>query len=156
MVTDFFGVFLQELGSTLEIKDLRPDSNNSCLISLKNGVQIQLELDRSRQFLVIGSDLGAVPPGRYRENLFREALKTNGMPYPLYGILSYSKKTDHLILFHKSPIGEINGEKIASFITLFAEKALVWKNAVSSNEIPVMAQTDTSRKSSGGMFGLMP
>ena len=73
MVTDLLGTLLQELGKSLEIAELSPDENNSCLIELKNGQQIQLELDRSGQFFVIGADIGMVPPGKYRENLFRQA-----------------------------------------------------------------------------------
>lgn len=92
MVTDFFGSLLQELGKVLEIPDLHPDRNNSCQIVLKNGLNLQIELDRSGQFLIFGADLGVVPPGRYRENLFREALKANDMPHPIHGILAYSKK----------------------------------------------------------------
>src|SRR5262245_58766423 len=99
MVTDLFGALLQELGDSLEKADLHPDRNNSCLIRMKGGQEIQFELDRSSQFLIVGADLGAVPPGKYRENLFREALKANDMPHPIHGILAYSKKTDHLVLF---------------------------------------------------------
>lgn len=155
MVTDLFGSLLQELGKILEIPDLHPDRNNSCLIKLKSGLSIQLEFDRSGQFLILGSDLGTVPPGRYRENLFREALKANDLPYPNHGTLAYSKKSDHLIIFEKMAAADMTGEKIAAEIMPFSEKALVWKEALQKGDVPIINQGYSSQKSAG-MFGLKP
>lgn len=156
MVTDMFGTLLQELSTLIEATDLHPDRNNTCLVRLKSGLEIQLEIDRSGNFLVLGADLGTVHPGKYRENLFREALKANGLPYPLHGILAYSRKSDHLVLFEKLNIKDLNGEKIAAEIIPFSEKALVWKNAVAQNDIPIINQAYSSVTRSAGMFGLRP
>lgn len=154
MVTDLLGSLLQELSHALGVADLHPDSNNSCLLRLKSGLIIQIELDKGGQFLILGADLGGVPPGKYRENLFRECLKTNDMPPPLNGILCYSKKSDHLVLYEKIYLKDLNGEKVAAEITPFAEKAFLWSQALLNNEIPVINQPFTSQKP-GGMFGLM-
>lgn len=154
MVTNLFEALLQELGTSLGIANLHPDGNNSCLIRLKSGLIIQVELDKSGQFFLIGADLGTVPPGKYRENLFREALKANDLPHPIHGILCYSKKSDHLVLYEKIPIKDLNGEKIAAEITPFAEKAYTWSEALLHNEVPPINQMFTSHKP-GGMFGLM-
>jgi hypothetical protein len=153
MVTDLFGTLLQELGPLLEIPTLHPDRQNSCLIRLKGGLNIQLELDRMGQFFIMGSDLGTVPPGKYRENLFREALKANGMPQPLNGILAYSQKTEHLILFEKMHVKDLNGDKIMAVLTPFCEKARVWRDALARGDIPALTQYYASGKP-GGIFGL--
>lgn len=155
MVTDMLGALLKELGPTLQIPDLHTDRNNTCLIKLKNGIQIQLEIDRSGRFLILGADLGVVPPGKYRENLFREALKANDLPHPTHGTLAYSKKSDCLVLFEKIPTTDLTGEKIAAEILPFSEKAIQWKDAIQRNEIPTVNQAFTSQQSSG-MFGLRP
>ena len=126
MVTDLFGTLLQELAPAIEASELQPDRNNSCLITLKSGIQIQLELDKSRQFLILGCDLGPVQPQvKYRESLFREALKANDLPHPNHGILSYSKKTDHLVLYEKINVKDLTGDKIAAEITPFSDKAIL-------------------------------
>lgn len=156
MVTDLFGTILQELAHSMEIADLHPDRNNSCLIRLKNDLQIQLELDRSGEFMIIGSDLGDVPPGKYREVLFREALKANGMQTPLNGILAYSQKSNHLVIYEKLHIKDLNGEKIAAAITPFSEKANAWKDALARGEVPALNQVYSSESRSSGMFGLRP
>lgn len=156
MATDFLGVMLQEMGTIMEIPDLQPDRNSSCLIKLKNGLKIQLELDKSGQFIILGADLGTVPPGKYRENLFREALKANDMPYPNHGTLAYSRKSDRLVLFEHLNIKDLNGEKVAVEISPFSEKALIWKDALQRGDVPVLNQSYMSQGSGGGMFGLKP
>jgi len=155
MVTDLFGSLLQELAHSLEIDELHPDRNNSCLFTLKSGQKLQLELDRSTQFLIIGADLGVVPPGKYRENLFREALKANDLTPPLHGILAFSQKSDSMILFEKISIRDLTGEKIAGEITPFAEKATLWSEAIKNGTIPPVNPVYTSTSRSG-MFGLRP
>jgi len=154
MVTDLVGTLLEELGRSLKIANLHPDSNNSCMIRLESGLIIQIELDKGAQFILVGADLGTVPPGKYRENLFREALKTNDLPHPNHGILCYSKKSDHLILYQKIFLKDLNGEKIAAEITPFSEKAYTWSEAIMRNDIPAVNQSFTSQKP-GGMFGLI-
>lgn len=154
MVTDVLGVLLQELGRSLEIDNLHPDGNNSCLIRLKSGLIIQVELDKGGQSLIIGADLGTVPPGKYRENLFKEALKANNLPHPLHGILCYSRKSDHLVIYQKIPLKDLTGEKIAAEITPFSEKAFTWSEALLRGDIPAINQMFTSQKP-GGMFGLI-
>jgi len=157
MVTDLFGTLLQELGPAIEASELHPDRNNSCLITLVSGIQIQLELDKSGQFLVLGCDLGPIQEQvKYRENLFREALKSNEQPHPNHGLLAYSKKTDHLVLFEKINIRELTGDKIAAEITPFTEKAAVWSDAIKRGDVPMISQGFTTGGRGPGMFGLRP
>lgn len=156
MVTNALGVILQELGksSLIPISDLHPDRNNSCLIKLRGGVEVQIEPDKSGENLLIGCDLGDLPGGRYRENLFREALKSNGQSHPRYGTFAYSKRTDHLILYETLNMQDLTGDKVAEFLVKFVEKALVWKNAMKNGDIPTISNIRTSKF--GGIFGLKP
>lgn len=155
MITDSLGALLQELGKALKIPDLHPDRNNSCLISLPNGLKVQIELDKSGSCITIGTDIGFVPPGRYRENVFREALKANGQPYPQRnGILAYSRQADRLVLFEMLSLKDLTGEKIASALALLNEKALIWKEALARGDVPVVSSSGTSRPM--GMFGMRP
>ncbi len=154
MVTDMFGGLLKELGDSLGHLELHPDQNNACFLKLKDDLTIQIELERSGQFLLLASDLGSVPPGKYRENLFREALKANDLPHPLNGILCYSQKKNHLVLFEKISLTDLNGEKVAAEIKPFTEKAAIWASALKRGDVPVVNQAFTSDRLGGGMFGL--
>ena len=155
MVQELFDSLLKELGNAIDIEDLHPDSNNSCLIGFESGIEIQIEPYNRDDFLLMCCDLGRIPPGRYREDVFREALKANGMPHPRYGTFAYSEQSDHLILFGLLSYRELNGEKIASFLFPFKEKAERWKEALERGAVP-LADTMTTSRPSGplGMFGM--
>lgn len=152
MVTNVFGILLQELGKQMDNIELVPDSNNSCLIHLKEGINIQLEIDKTGLFLILGADLGEVPPGKYRENLFREALKANDLPHPINGTLAFSKKSEHLVLFDKISIEGLQGEHIATHIQPFTQKAILWAEALKRGDIPISGVSSAQKGS--GIFGL--
>lgn len=153
MVTDAFGLILQELGTALKIGGLKPDANNSCLIKFPQ-ISIQLELDSGAQNLILCSNFPQIPPGKYRENVFREALKANGLPYPHAGDFAYSKQADHLVLMKSIPLKELTGEKVFQILTPFMQRAIDWNESLSRGEIPSIQIASSGIKTSSGMFGL--
>lgn len=157
MVAELFDTLLQELGQAMDIDDLQSDANHSCLIHFKSGLEVQIEPYDKGEFLLICADLGHVQPGRYREDVFREALKANGLPYPRYGTFAYSEQSDHLLMYKLMSLRELNGEKIAAFLYPFIEKGEAWKQMIDSGEVPI-ADTVTTSQAAGplGMFGLRP
>jgi Tir chaperone protein (CesT) family len=150
MVKNMFEALLDEIGHALGIPDLHSDQNSTCLIKMPNGISIQLEMHARTDEFLIGADLGQVPPGRYREDFFHEALKANGKPFPQHGILAYSSKTDHLVIYELLNARDLTGGRISEEITPFVEKALTWKSAIENGEIPSVGSMRTSM----GMFGL--
>lgn len=150
MVRDLFSNILAEIGEALKIPELHPDQSNSCLINLESGLSIQIEIDKKGDSLLIGSELGMIHQGRYRENVFREALKTNGMQHPLYGIIAYSKKADKIVIFEKIPLKDYNIEKFMAMLPPFLEKAKKWKDALARGDVPIVSYVPIS----SGMFGL--
>lgn len=157
MVMDLFESLLQELGEIMKIQDLRPDEHNTCLIRFKDGgLEVQIEPFQKGEFLLIGCTIGVIPPGRYRENVFREALKANGLPPPRHGVFAYIAQSDRLVLFSLLSLRELNGEKIASFLTPFMEKARSWKQQIERGDVPI-AETVVSGRISGpgGLFGII-
>lgn len=155
METNVYSALLQELGKILQLPNLHPDANNTCMVKFKGDIKVQIELDKSNQFLIIGTDLDSIPAGRYRETLFTEALKANGMPPPHYGNFAYSKQADHLVLFDMLHVTDLTGQKVADFLTLFLEKARIWKEAIAKGEVPESTQSVRITPTSG-IFGLKP
>lgn len=154
MVAEIFEALLQEVGHSLGGVKLEPDENNSCLIKQATGISIQMDLDPTGEFFIIGADLGTIPLGRYRADVFCQALKANAAPYPRYGTFAYSKQNDHLILFEMLAIRELTGEKIVSVLLPLGKKALTWQMSISQGEIPVIEISDESTGTLGGLFGL--
>jgi len=153
MVMELYESLLDELSKAANLPTLKPDSNNSCLIKLpENGAKIQIEIDKTGDFLMMASNVGFAPPGRYREALFKEALRHNNTPHPRYGTFCYSENTKQLMLFEYLHIKELNGEKIAAVFGPFSERATFWKQAIERGEVP--AGVESVRKGGSGMFGL--
>lgn len=151
-MSHIFEMLLKETGELLNIKDLHLDANNSCLVKFPTGLEIQMEPDKSHECLIIGVKLGSLQPGRYRENIFSEALKANNLPFPRFGSFGYSMKSDNLYLFEKMPIDSLTALKLFEFLKPFAEKALSWKEALSRGEIPSILQS-YGRDEAVGLFG---
>lgn len=154
MVKEYYGTLLEEIGKIMHVTNLQPDKNNSCLIEFPNKVKVQLEVDSSRNLFIMGCNLGVVPPGRYRENIFREALRANGMPFPRNGDFSYSKQMDSLVLTRELPMQDIHPDKIVHELRNFLQKAGQWQEALARGDIPSIIQGTYMSKGSGGMFGL--
>lgn len=154
MIQEIFGALLEELGSVMNMR-LSPDRNNSCLFTYQNGLKVQLEHDTGNNQIIAVAYIGTPPPGRYRENLFKEALKANGLPLPQPGAFAYSKKTDSLVLYGYISITELTGQKLADFLAPFIQRADLWRNAMGRGEIPSFTGTELSfGRSGGGIFGL--
>ncbi len=155
MVSDRFTILIEELGQALQIK-LKPDANDACMIKYPDGLEIRIDPDRLGEIIYITSDLGAIPQGRYRENVFREALKANGLSIARVGIFCYNPKKESLLLFEQIPIIDLNGIRLAEITQSFTQKARIWKEGITRGEIPSYRSTEMTfgRTGGSGLFGL--
>lgn len=151
MVTNQFGAIIQELGKTLGY-DINRNIEDSCTLPLPNGINIQMEIDDRKNCFVLGTEIGSVSAGRYREDVFREALLYNGMEKRV-GTFGYSEITNTLILFKELPLRELNGEKVAAVLKPLGEKASAWKKAITRGELPPVDSSISDSSTSQG-FGL--
>lgn len=126
-----FEELLKELGKAIHLA-LHSDKNHACSIRLHGGVLVQLELDSSQENLLLFTKIIELPPGKFREIVLREALKANSFLDPRPGILGYFNNTNHLVLHQRYPLQILNGERLASFLSVFAELADLWRKAIES------------------------
>lgn len=132
---DIFEQLLEDLSKEMRIP-LKVDANHSCLIRLKDAINVQLELNKGQDFLIIGTTLGELAPGKFRENVLREALKENNLPPPKVGLFAYSERKNALILFEKRHTQELNGQLIHELIKTIYEKAMLWKPLIDQGNVP--------------------
>ncbi len=152
MTTDAFEGLLEELGRYLNVR-LAPDENQSCLIHFKDDLDVQIELTPNKEYLIIGSDLGEVGPGKFSEELFLLALKANNLPPPLFGCLAYNSNKQHLILFEMMLFKELSADKVVLFLEPFCQKAKIWKEAVTAKKLPILPEL-AGKATPSGIFGL--
>lgn len=128
-----FEELLQELGRVFEL-ELHIDRQHACSIQIRPHLVIQLQLDSSQESLWIFSKVAETPPGKFRENILKEALKSNGLPDPRPGIFGYVFALNHLALFQKYPLSILNGASLSGIIGAFLEMAESWEDAIRSGQ----------------------
>lgn len=146
-----FEDLIRELSVAMNI-DLHLDAHQSCRLEfLPEEIDIQVDLDTNADKILIGTELGRVSAGPYRERIFRQALHANGAVKSPQGVLAFSEKNDTLILFQFLELNILTGEKLYHFLQIFRQNANMWKNALSTGDIPHLPEETVSE---GSMFGL--
>jgi len=128
-----FEELLQALGKVFHLL-LHIDRSNACSIQVHPQLTIQLQLDASQENLWIFSKLIELPPGKFRENVLREALKANALPDPRTAVFGYLAAVNQIALFQKYPLNLLNGETLSGFIGAFLEMADSWRNAIANGQ----------------------
>lgn len=127
-----FANLLIELGNIFDC-DLELDANQSCAILYDDRINIQLELNDYETDLIIGSSLFDIPPGRFREEVLKTALKANFI-FPRVGTLGYSESFNQLALFELLPLDNLSGTDIADYLMKFVEEIDLWKKAIANGK----------------------
>ncbi len=128
-MTDQFEELLKALGHVFHLP-LHIDKHHACSIQVHNQLIIQLKPDPSLENLFIFSKIIEIPPGKFRENVLREALKANASTDPRVGIFGYIASTNQLALFQRYPFGILNGERLAGLVGAFLEYCETWRKAI--------------------------
>jgi hypothetical protein len=128
---DRFDEILHSLGEEFGLP-LHSDRNHACAIQVKQGLIVQLESDSAQEKLLIASQIVEVPPGKFRENVLKEALKQNALPDPRIGTFAYIGKINQLVLFQYYPFDILSAQRLAGLLGPFIQTAEKWREAISS------------------------
>jgi hypothetical protein len=154
MITDRFGALLEELGQAMKLK-LAPDSHNACRIRFPDKLAVHLSPDKVGEYLNIVIEIGNPGEGKYKENVFREALRANGLPGQRNGIFCYGPKKDILLLYDTITFEDVHGQRLFDIIQTLCQKAREWKDALSRGEIPPYRSGAAGvERSPGNIFGI--
>lgn len=135
---DRFEELLDQFGRLINVV-LRPDRNQACRLTFNKTLQVQLEYDIAKEKILIASLIAEIPPGKFRENILREALKANNL-YPRTGTLGYSERHNKLALFDFLSVHGLTAEKLSAYLTPFVEKANFWRTSIESGIVPIFSQ----------------
>lgn len=125
---DRFREILNQL-SILLGTPLDPDRRGACKLNVHQTLHVQIEYQAEKNRLVFLSFICEVPPGRFRENVLKDALKSNH-PRPKSGTLAFSEKKNELALFEFISLELITGQKLLEQLNAFIEKATLWQQAI--------------------------
>lgn len=136
-----FEELIKELGQKMGTP-LHVDSYQACTLLLNYGLKCQIELTAMGDSVLIGTELGGVPAGRYRQNILTQALRVNALTDLPRGVLAFSEKNDSLVLFEQISLAILSGEKLYRYLLLFTEHAKVWRDSLHRGEIPAIEGDD--------------
>ena len=143
---DRFEELLKELGEVIDVP-LHLDKHRACKINVNHFLNVQLEGDPLKERILMAAFLCDVPAGKFRENVFKDALKINNL-YPRIGTLAYSQRNNKLALFEYVYFHDLNAKKLSEILSKFIDRGTLWKTAIEkkgqsspSEEIPVKNQT---------------
>jgi len=137
----FFEEFIQEVGKHLQVS-LQIEKETLCRILLPKGLSVQFEYVREKNHILIAAFLGELPPGRFREEMLKEALKSNSLADSI-GVFSYLPESNQLIL--TMTLYQAFEIKPLESFTQFAEKSALWKEAISGGQIALIAQNSPQK-----------
>jgi hypothetical protein len=129
---DRFQKLLNELGQLINLP-LHLDKNHACKLSINNLLHIQIEMDTAQERILIGSFICDVASGKFREEIFRKALKINGS-FPRIGTLAFSPRNNQLFLFHYLAITQLSADAFASFLAQFIDTADQWRSSIENGQ----------------------
>jgi len=125
---DRFQELLWDLGELIELP-LHIDKNHACNLLLDDKLELQLQMDAHGENLIIWAFIHEIPPGRFRENVLKDALKVNGVHRP-FGSLAFYEKKNMLILHQFVPAEKLSGEKLVEKLEVFIEEAEEWRASI--------------------------
>lgn len=141
-----FKELVQHLSDLIGVT-LHTDRIDACRFSVDGKLHVQIENEPSYERILIATFLGEVPPGKFRENVFKEALKANNF-FPRVGILGFSNRKYQLALFDTLPYLNLTANKLGDFLSVFIEKAEMWRSSIQNGNLaPVTQNVPLSSKS---------
>ncbi len=146
---------LEELSNEFDV-DLHPDLHGLCTIMINETFKVQLEVDVTGENIQIATLVCELPPGRFRENILKDALKANYQVTENHGTLSYTGPDNALVLLLNVLMHGLTGKELYEHLSIFVQRATGWRKAIDSgfpspqdtNEVP---KGDGSGKTS--LFG---
>jgi hypothetical protein len=138
---NFFEEIIKKLGQLLGTT-LYAEKGYLCKLRIEGSLKVQIEHEVPEERILIASFLSELPPGKFREDLLKEALKANHSLEQL-GIFAYSPKNNSLTYFLYVS-DKIDFEDFARQFSQWLEIAKQWKSAIETGNIHQLAKSPSS------------
>lgn len=132
---DPFEDLLDAFGKKLDLI-LKPDALRSVRLRIFDDFHVQIEQDKTLKNILFGCELGTIPAGSYRKNIFTQAMIINGFHNEYRGTLAFSKKKESLILFQFLPIKNMEADRLYEYFRQFIDHAKIWITALREGAVP--------------------
>lgn len=128
-----FNEVIFDLGKVIALP-LFVDKNLACKLIIDECFPIQIEMNEESNQLIAAATLFEIPPGKFREEVLKEALKANFEIRKDGYYLAYIESKSSLALIEcVSPI-KLTGEKLAKRLEHMIAYAKLWKEAIDNGK----------------------
>jgi hypothetical protein len=132
-----FEELIEALSETLQVP-LHAERGSSCKLLIDGRMDLSIECDSSAENILLGCLICDVPPGRFRELLFKETLRMNAH-YPRPGTFAYSERASKLCLYQYIPFVNLSSLRFSNLLEEFLEFADAWRRAIDSGNLSSVA-----------------
>ncbi len=148
-----FHDLIHELGEFIG-EDLKVDLNQSCCIEVNQILKIQIELDPPGEIILLMAKVIELPPGKFRENILRDALKANFLAEEKEGVLSYLERQNTLVLCQNLYTHSISRDILYAHLMQFIERSSKWLAAIEAGRSsPDSGEIPEGTEKKGSIFG---
>lgn len=124
---------IEELSALIDVP-LQLDHRRICSLRIDHSLLVELKEEENDR-LLIATFLGEMAPGKFRETLFKEALKENDSLNRI-GTLCYVERNNQMALFTYRDMEGLRGDLLADTLEPFLERAFAWRRCLDTGEIP--------------------
>ena len=100
------------------------------VLLIEKCVKIHIEADPMEEFIIIGAYIAELPPGKFREAILKDALKSNFNVNKNAGILSYMGRENILTLHTKIALGSLSIDTLMHCLKHLTKRARAWQDAI--------------------------
>jgi hypothetical protein len=128
-----FEELIAQLAKILNIH-LEAEKGMLCKLNIDGKFSVHLQYEESDDLLMMGCMIVEVPPGKFKENVLREALKVNDL-LPRLGNMCFSEKGNKLAIYTHISFEGLDAEKFNDMMHNFIDYCYRWYNAVTSGNL---------------------
>ncbi len=124
-----FADLIHELGELVG-ENFQAYQNRLIRFRINDHLHVQVETDLMNEFVMIICMVSEIPPGRFRENVLRDALKANYLLDKHRSILSYDEKGNQLVLSDQLRAHALTAEMLLKEISKLVKRAELWRQSI--------------------------
>jgi hypothetical protein len=132
-----FERLIQDLSALLGVP-LHVEKGGLCRLITGEALKVHLEHEPDLHRILVASFILEIPPGKFREDILKEALKNNDS-LDRFGVLAYSEKNNSLAYFLYLP-DDLAPNRVSTALLGFIETAKAWKTAIETGQMHLIAR----------------
>ena len=131
-----FEELIIQLGEIVNV-GLHAERGRICKLNINGVLHVHIEYDETKDMILLACFVADLPPGKFRENVLKEAMRINST-YPRLGSFAYSERNNKLAFFDYLSFTSLRADKLNDKLNMFIEKADEWRTSIDSGNLSLV------------------